>query len=63
VERERGGGREGVDGRRKRSRANDYPLGTYVNGGELINLEFSFVQRTRTEKLSLSRARARAFTG
>jgi len=49
---EGGGGRQGLDGRRKRRQANNYPAGTYVNGEELINLEFSFVQRTRTEKLA-----------
>lgn len=48
----KGRGREG--GReRKEMKANNYPAGTYVNGGELINLEFSFVrgQTNSTEKL------------
>lgn len=33
-------GRDWSEGEMK---ANNYPAGTYVNGGELINLEFSFV--------------------
>lgn len=37
-------------------KANNYPAGTYVNGGELINLEFSFVLGTTDSAEKLLRA-------
>lgn len=36
--------------------ANNYPAGTYVNGGELINLEFSFVPGNANSVEKLPRA-------
>jgi len=37
-------------------KANNYPAGTYVNGGELINLEFSFVLDNANSAEKLLRA-------
>jgi len=37
-------------------KANNYPAGTYVNGGELINLKFSFVLDNANSAEKLLRA-------